>query len=162
VTFERNSFKNLRLWQDAQALADEICELADQLPRTRSEDVIARQVIRSATSIAANVAERHGRFSLAAYRHHLLIARGSATETRGWIDLLLRRRHISADRAGDLDNKCGGLTAILTLRIRDLEARQSPQIRDEQAAYDPTSPDVRMFGSSDVRGDEDPEGDVRL
>ena len=45
-------------------------------------------MMRSAGSVPANIAEGYGRYSQAAYRSHLSIARGSLFETQSWIDLL--------------------------------------------------------------------------
>ena len=153
---ERNrySFKNLELWKSAQDLAVEILTLADSLPTYRSADIIARQIIRSSTSIAANIAEGHGRFSFAAYRNHLSIAKGSAAETQGWIDLLVRRGHVAAEVGKQLDQKCSTLIAALTRRITALEAQErKPRLREERAFYDVDQ--VPGFEGSQVRADDE-------
>jgi four helix bundle protein len=41
---------------------------------------ISRQLLRSAMSIGANIAEGHGRHEGAEYIHYLIIAQGSANE----------------------------------------------------------------------------------
>jgi len=83
------------LWTKAQEFASEIAEMVGTLPRDRVTDVLGNQLLRSATSIGANIAEGYGRYSQAAYRNHLSIARGSAVETESWLDLLQRRRYIT-------------------------------------------------------------------
>ncbi|MCH7512132.1 MAG: four helix bundle protein, partial [Chloroflexi bacterium] len=65
----------------AQDLALEIVRLASKLPNDRTAPILARQVVRSASSIAANIAEGHGRYTLGAHRNHLSIAKGSVCET---------------------------------------------------------------------------------
>lgn len=131
------SYRNLALWQDAQDFAREVVELINAVPSTRTVEIIARQLVRSSTSIAANIAEGHGRFSPAAYRHHLSIAKGSACETDSWIDLLLRLDLISADREAELHRRCASLIGGLTRRIKELERLAGKVIRDGDVEYEP-------------------------
>ena len=131
------SYRNLGLWQKAQEFAVDVVRLVDGLPARRSADLTARQLIGAATSIAANIAEGHGRFSIPAYRHHLLIARGSATEADSRLDLLLRLGYVDDARATALHARCEELIAALTRRIRDLDGRAgAARVREEEAAYD--------------------------
>jgi len=131
------SFRNLGLWQKAQEFAVEVVRLVDSLPGRRSADLIARQLAGSATSIAANIAEGHGRFSIPAYRHHLLIARGSATEADSWLDLLLRLGYVDEARATELHARCDELVAALTRRIHDLDGRaRTARVSEELAPYE--------------------------
>ena len=130
------SFRELGLWQKAQSFAVDIVRLVEGLPRRRSTDVIGRQLIRAASSIAANVAEGHGRYTLAAYRNHLQIAKGSASESLSWLDLLLRLGQIEAGDGKMLEDRCEELIAALTRRIRMLErAEQNRRLRDDVAHY---------------------------
>ena len=46
--------------------------------------MIANQVLRSASSISANIAEGFGRRMGKEYTHYLIVARGSTTETLDW------------------------------------------------------------------------------
>jgi len=136
------SFKNLGLWQKAQDMSVAVAKLVDGMPRRRSADAIAMQLMRSASSIAANVAEGHGRFSFAAYKNHLSIAKGSATETQSWIDLAARLSYLSAEAAAELDRNISVLIAALTSRIRSLE------LQAQRAAHQPGSKVPRLQGSS--------------
>ena len=83
-----SDFRRQILWQKAQAFAESVSALVVELPSDRVVDVIANQLIRSATSISANIAEGSGQYSQAAYRSHLSIARGSSFEVESWLDLL--------------------------------------------------------------------------
>ena len=149
-TFEpKYSYRNLALWQEAQEFARDVVLLVEQLPARRSTDSIARQIVRSATSIAANIAEGHGRFGIPSYRNHLSIAKGSACETDSWLDLLRRLGLLSPDREAELHQRCSKLIGALTRRILDLEAKQPSRVRDEQAEY-VTSPS--SFDGSMVPG----------
>jgi len=120
---EPYSYRNLGLWQKAQALALRVVKLTEGLPKTETARTIARQAVRSSGSIAANIAEGHGRFSVAAYRNHLSIARGSAAETDSCIDLLAKAGYISGEVAQDLHEQCDVLLGGLTRQMRSLEAK---------------------------------------
>jgi four helix bundle protein len=61
------SFRNLVLWQKAQQLAEEVVAVVAGLPPGPVSAVVGRQLLAAASSIGANVAEGHGRFSLAAH-----------------------------------------------------------------------------------------------
>ncbi|HEU4760301.1 MAG TPA: four helix bundle protein, partial [Dehalococcoidia bacterium] len=115
------NFRNLVLWQRAQDLSLAVIRLTAALPRDRAADVIARQLIRSASSIAANIAEGHGRFYRAAHRNHLSIAKGSACETDGWLDLLRRAGYIDAATETRLHEMCIEIIRMVTAKILKLE-----------------------------------------
>jgi len=132
------SFRNLILWQKAQALTLDIVKLVGPLPNDRVAPVIARQVVRSASSIAANIAEGHGRFTYAAHRNHLSIAKGSACETDGWLDLLRRAGYLTQEAESSLHAACVELIRMLTAKILDIERREwagGKKIREESAEY---------------------------
>ena len=132
------SYRNLILWQKAQELTLEIVKIVGGLPRDSVTSVAVPQIIRSASSVAANIAEGHGRYSLAAHRNHLSIAKGSACETDGWLDLLRRAGYLDSSAEARLHGTCEELIRMLTAKILDLERRERPArktVRDEAAAY---------------------------
>jgi len=115
------SFRNLILWQKAQALTLEVVQLTAAMPRRPAADVIVKQILRSASSIAANVAEGHGRFTPRAHLNHLSIAKGSACETDSWLDLMRKAELVDQTTEQRLHENCVELIAMLTAKIRDLE-----------------------------------------
>jgi len=127
------SFRDLAVWQKAQELSLLILALVRELPSDRASAIIAQQVLRSATSIAANVAEGHGRFTPAAYRNHLSIARGSANETVNWIDLLRRAGYISAEREQQLNELCSEVLRMISAQMialgKSVKAQQAATAR---------------------------------
>jgi four helix bundle protein len=73
------SFKELDVWKRAVALITELYRLTTQFPVTERYGLIS-QVRRSATSVAANIAEGWGRGSTGEYIQFLTVARGSLME----------------------------------------------------------------------------------
>jgi len=132
------SYRNLALWQRAQELALGVIKMSESLPKSEAARSIARQVVSSSGSVAANIAEGHGRYSVAAYRNHLSIARGSTAETDSWLDLLARAGYIAPATAGKLHDECELLLGGLTRQMRALEARLRSQpgaLREEEPQY---------------------------
>jgi four helix bundle protein len=122
--------RDLIVWQKAQDLAFEIIRLADAMPRRTSAQVVAGQIIRSASSIAANIAEGHGRYTSGANASHLLIARGSTAETDSWLDMLRRMELITPATESDLCRRADEITAMLTSMSRALQ--RAPKLREQR------------------------------
>ena len=110
------TYRNLMMWDRAQQLALEVIKIVQRLPDTWGNAVIARQIIASATSIGANIAEGHARYTPGAHRNHLSIAKGSTAETDSWLDLLRRSGHLSVAEEARLHAECQEIMAMLTTR----------------------------------------------
>lgn len=82
------SFENLRVYRLSEQLADSIWTVALKWDRL-AKDTVGKQLIRSADSVGANIAEGTGRGSFQDNRRFVRTARGSLYETRHW----LRRAH---------------------------------------------------------------------
>ncbi|HEY0601754.1 MAG TPA: four helix bundle protein [Herpetosiphonaceae bacterium] len=151
---DRFSYRNLILWQRAQELAHDVIQVTKRLPNSWSSAVIARQIIASVTSIGANIAEGHGRFTFAAYRNHLSIARGSTAETDSWLDLLYREGLLEKDEEQRLHQRCRQLLGMLTTKINVLDAensRNKNSLRETSAEYtvDPPVDPTLLFDEND-------------
>ncbi|HWH53498.1 MAG TPA: four helix bundle protein [Gemmatimonadaceae bacterium] len=73
------SVRDLIVWQKAMAIAEQVYAVTHQFPPDERFGLVA-QCRRAAVSIAANIAEGHGRRSTAFFIHFLRIARGSVSE----------------------------------------------------------------------------------
>ena len=132
---ERYSFRNLIVWEKAQALAVTIIKLMSRIPQSWSNAVLVRQIVSSATSVGANIAEGHGRYSTGAHRNHLSIARGSAVETDSWLDILRRMSYITPDEEAALHDECNQIIAMLSSKMIKLDAEliKDRRIKEEIA-----------------------------
>ena len=90
------AYQNLIAYQQAVALADDLRQLVKGWPPPDLWTV-GVQLVRSADSVGANIAEGFGRESLADEGRFLLFARGSANETQHWIERAFARSLISDD-----------------------------------------------------------------
>ena len=85
------SFKDLVVWQEAVALAVLTYDLAKTLPKNETYGLVS-QMQRAAVSIAANIAEGHGREQTGSLHLFLRTAQGSLKE--------LETHLIIADKVG--------------------------------------------------------------
>ena len=104
---EIRTFDDLIVWQKAHQLFLDVVGDADRFPNGRASVVVANQLLRSASSISANIAEGFGRRRGKEYTHYLIVARGSATETTNWYlkcrDLNFVSQEIFRERKSTLD-----------------------------------------------------------
>lgn len=95
-------------------------EKADSVTRT-----VGRQLIRSGTSIGANVEEAQGGQSRADFISKYAIARKEARETRYWLRLLTATNIITDEAVSPLTQECNELIAILTAIIKKTQTNGS-------------------------------------
>ncbi len=129
-------FRRMVLWEKSQEFAALVAELVVSLPRDRAADVIGGQLVRAAGSVPANIAEGYGRYSQAAYRNHLSIARGSLFEAQSWVDLLHRRGYVSDEKLQSLQSRCHEIGKLLTARMKSLGEGKTYAVREEGDAYE--------------------------
>lgn len=81
---EKTRFEELKVYQLAGQLADEIWRITRKWD-TFAKDTMGKQIVRSADSIGANIAEGCGRGSFQDNRRFVRTARGSLNETKHWL-----------------------------------------------------------------------------
>jgi four helix bundle protein len=124
----RTNFEKLRVCRFAETLADEIWTIAVLWERF-AKSTVGKQVVRSADSIGANIAEGVGRGTYQDNRRFVRTARGSLNETKHWLRRAFHR---------------GLLTKPQVDRLKDLLDTLSPQLN----AY------LRSIGPTTVTNDE--------
>lgn len=87
----------MKVYQLSERLSDEIWKVVTEW-NSLAKDTIGRQMIRSADSIGANIAEGTGRGSFQDNRRFVRNARGSLYETRHWLRRA-HQRHLLSDDA---------------------------------------------------------------
>jgi len=113
------------LKQRTKGYALRVIALVDQLPRTRSADVIGRQLLRCATSVGANYrAARRGR-SDADFIAKLKIVEEEADESVYWLELLSESGLVTAAQVTDLVAEGNALVAITVASIKTMREHAS-------------------------------------
>jgi four helix bundle protein len=90
----RTNFENLRVYRLSEAIADTIWDTALGWD-TFAKQTLGAQIVRSADSIGANIAEGTGRGTYADNRRFVRNARGSLNETKHWLRRAYRRKLLS-------------------------------------------------------------------
>ncbi len=91
-----------------------VLRFCPSLPRDRAVDILARQLIRSATSIGANYREANRAVSRAAFRNKIGTVQKEAAETQYWIELLIEGGFAKPEPATNVYDECTQLLAIFT------------------------------------------------
>lgn len=97
----KSNFENLEVYQLAEKLADDICEAVVEWDHF-AKDTVGKQLVRSADSIGANIAEGAGRGTYQDNRRFVRIARGSLYETKHFLRRAFKRNLLTDDQIANL------------------------------------------------------------
>ena len=111
----QSSLENFHAYQKAKELFDRVVEDLTPLNDIPMCWKLISQQIASADSIAANIEEGFGRETPKDYRHFLVMARGSARETRGRYERFKHWLPVETieDRLAHCDHIIGILTNVI-------------------------------------------------
>ena len=98
----------------AYSFALEIIVLYKQLVADKKEFVLSKQVLRSGTSIGANINEALAGQSKRDFVHKLSISLKEARETSYWLNLLKDSNFITIEVFNKMNNKCNEIHKILS------------------------------------------------
>jgi four helix bundle protein len=90
-------FQELQVYQLSEQLADDIWKIVERW-NFFVKDTIGKQIVRSADSIGANIAEGVGRGSFQENRRFIKIARGSLNETQHWLRRAYTRNLLTTEQ----------------------------------------------------------------
>lgn len=97
--------------------AARIIKLHKHLIKTQKETIISKQIVRSGTSIGANINEANYGQSKADFIAKLHIALKEIAETEYWLRLLILSEYITADMGNSLLRDCLEIKRILIASI---------------------------------------------
>lgn len=119
--------KDSILKSKSKSFALRIIKMYNYLCDEKKEYVMSKQVLRSGTSIGANIAEAFYAQSEADFIAKLYISRKEAGETIYWIELLKESSYLGCDEADSMIKDCDKLLKILTSSIKTMKSKQSPR-----------------------------------
>ena len=120
------NFENLRVYQLAETLADEIWDVVEPW-KNFAKDTVGKQIVRAADSIGANIAEGDGRGTYQENRRFVRIARGSLNETRHWLRRAFKRGLLKEEQVA---------------RLRAIVDELSPKLNAYLKSIGPKRPDT--------------------
>ena len=98
----------------SKAFAVRIIKLYQYLCNEKKEFIISKQLLRSGTSIGANLAEADYAISRSDFLSKLYISLKEASETIYWLDLLFQTDYLTAEQYESIRNDAEELRKILS------------------------------------------------
>ena len=106
--------------QRTKKLALRVIDLIEDLPKTRTADVIGRQLLRSGTSVGANYRSACRGKSTADVLSKLAVVEEEADETAYWLELLIEGTVVAQTQIADLLKETNEILAMTVASIKTL------------------------------------------
>ena len=119
----KNPEENIVL-QKTKAFALRCIKLYKYMVDEKREFVISKQVLRSGTSIGANVKEALRGQSRADFAAKMNIALKEASETEYWLELLFETGYLEENQYKKLNNDCGAIRKMLISSCKTLKEKK--------------------------------------
>lgn len=117
------SYKDLTVYQKSEDLTVDICKYFSNIKISNNYFFIHDQLLRSVSSIGANISEGYGRYYKKSYRQFLSIARGSSFEVDYWLTVSSRLAVITPDFMQKCIKENTEIHKMLTVMMKKLEER---------------------------------------
>ena len=111
----------------AKDFAVETINLCRRIKETKKEHVLTNQLIRSGTSVGANIHESKYAQSRADFISKMQIALKECYESEYWLELLNRTGYIEDTKYKPLLNHCGQIRRMLISSINTVKEHNKPQ-----------------------------------
>lgn len=117
--------KNNIAMKKSEAFALRIIKLYNHLTDTRKEYVLSKQILRSGTSIGANLAEAECAITKKDFLSKVYIALKECAETQYWLRLLKNSKYLTATEYTGVYKDCNEITKILMATTKTINFRDS-------------------------------------
>ena len=98
-----------------------IVNLYKYLSEEKKEFVLSKQVLRSGTSIGANLVEAQNAISKKDFLAKLFISQKECAETQYWLELLMLTEYISKEQYESINNDCTEIIKLLVSTTKKLK-----------------------------------------
>lgn len=115
----KTKFENLRVYQMSETLADEIWNIVLGWDNF-AKHPIGKQIVRSADSVGANIAEGEGRGTHLDNKRFVRIARGSLQETQHWLRRAFKRNLLTKEQIEKLKTLIENLSPSLNAYLNSI------------------------------------------
>lgn len=107
----------------SKEFAKQIVVLCREIKSTHRESVLTNQLLRSGTSIGANLHEAQYAQGTKDFISKLEIAQKECYETEYWLELLYETGYIPDEQYKSLQNTCGAMRRMLIASINTIKAK---------------------------------------
>lgn len=114
--------KNNPLLEQSLNFATKIIKLQSNLLKEKKESIISKQIIRSATSIGANINEANYASSKPDFISKLHISLKECSETEYWLRLLEKSQYITSKHANELIYDCLSIKKMLVSSLNTVKS----------------------------------------
>ena len=114
---------NSPLRDKAKAFAKEIVILCREIKTTHREAVLTNQLLRSGTSIGANLHEAQYAQGTKDFISKLEIAQKECYETEYWLELLFETDYIKEEKYKKMHNECGAIRRMLISSLKTVKSK---------------------------------------
>lgn len=125
----KTKFENLRVYQMSEILADEIWDVVAGWDYF-AKDTVGKQIVRSADSVGANIAEGEGRGTPLDNKRFVRIARGSLQETQHWLRRAYKRNLLTKEQIEKLKPLIENLSPSLNAYLRTIGSNIQPKTKN--------------------------------
>ena len=108
----------------SKAFAIRIINMHKYLNKEKKEFILSKQIMRSGTSIGANVKEASRAFSKPDFYTKMGIALKEASETEYWLELLIETDYITEKAGESLMTDCDELIKLIVAIVKTSKERQ--------------------------------------
>lgn len=108
----------------SKEFAKQIVILCRDIKVTHRESVLSNQLLRSGTSIGANLHEAQYAQGIKDFISKLEIAQKECYETEYWLELLYETGYITDTQYNALQNTCGAIRRMLISSINTVKSKQ--------------------------------------
>jgi len=116
-------FTDLKVWQRAHELFVGLAKDLESAPRSQVGKVVTQQILRSSSSIGANISEGFGADSGKEYLRYLDIAYRTTNETENWLLNIHALQLIPDDRVKRHTDACSEIRRMLSGLRRSIRNR---------------------------------------
>ena len=117
--------KDNQIADKSKAFAIRIIRLYKYLTSEKKENILSRQILRSGTSIGANIREALSAQSTADFIAKMQIALKETSETEYWLELLEETEYISENAGKSMHEDCEELLKMITAILKTTKDNQS-------------------------------------
>ena len=100
-----------------------VVELYKVLSKEKKEFVMSKQLLRSGTSVGANIREAQNAQSKADFIHKLAISQKECDESCYWLELLVKSKYLEEDKFNNLHQQASSILKIIRSSILTTKQR---------------------------------------
>jgi four helix bundle protein len=123
---ERSNFENLDVYRLAEDIADRVWLVVEGW-QAFAQNTVGQQLVESADSIGANIAEGAGRGTYRDNCKFIHYARGSLYETKHWLRRAYKRKLLSQEQIDTLKPMLEELAPRLNAYLRSIRGNRAPR-----------------------------------